>query len=173
MQQEIVALQVALLGPKQPSVIALIKLLKATTYRAPEHIIGKAIADTKDPRAVGPLVKAATSSGGEGHRCKFLWPLENFDCTAHVSSLVKLLVSRTEYDEVTWACIEVIRKMKGPFEPVVARRNIRKLLAEPNKSLPEAERTALAAFRLEAADFIMAKYFNQTLKSFWKEWNKR
>ena len=56
---------------------------------------------------------------------------------------------------------------------MVARRNIRKLLAEPDKSLPEAERTALAAFRLEAAECIMAKYFNQTLKTFWNEWNKR
>ena len=61
--------------------------------------------------------------------------------------------------------------MKGPVEPSVARKNIRKLLAETILSISEANKIELNAFKLEAADSIMAKYFNHTLKTFWVEWN--
>ena len=61
--------------------------------------------------------------------------------------------------------------MKGPVEPSVARKNIRKLLAETILSISETNKVELDAFKLEAADSIMAKYFNHTLKIFWVEWN--
>ena len=61
--------------------------------------------------------------------------------------------------------------MKGPVEPSVARKNIRKLLAETILSISETNKVELDAFRLEAADSIMAKYSNHTLKIFWVEWN--
>ena len=61
--------------------------------------------------------------------------------------------------------------MKGPVEPSVARKNIRKLLAETILSISETNKVELDAFKLEAADSIMAKHFNHTLKTFWVEWN--
>ncbi len=61
--------------------------------------------------------------------------------------------------------------MKGPLAPPVARRLVRQLLAEVKADIPPADLTALHAFRLEAADKIMALYFNHTLHTFWKQWN--
>ena len=67
--------------------------------------------------------------------------------------------------------IEVVRAMKGPFEPALARRCIRQLLAEIKVPMDAETKLQTEAFRLEAADFIMAKYFNQTRKAFWQERN--
>ena len=156
---------------KGQAVAALIKLLKTSSERETQWLIGKLLGAAKDERVIRPLIRAVQLPANSTHCCNFLWPLENYDCTKHLDTFVKMLLSRDDYDEVVWACIEIIRAMKGPFEPATARKNVRRLLAEPKQSLPEATRIALAAFRLEAAESIMAKYFNNTLKTFWKDWN--
>jgi hypothetical protein len=115
------------------------------------------------------LIKAAADPSNENYRSNFLWPLDehNYDCTSYSPKIVDLLLPRTGYDEVSWAFIEVIRKMKGPFEPVIARKQIRKLLAEIQFSLCEQNLIATHSMRLEAADRIMCGYFNQTACTYW------
>ena len=72
---------------------------------------------------------------------------------------------------LVWACVEIIRAMKGPIAPPVARRLVRQLLAEVKAEMSLDDLTALHALRPEAADIIMALYSNYTLHTFWTKWN--
>lgn len=152
----------------------LLKALKSSTTQTAKHHTARILAVTKDSQVIRPLLRAAAAPENEGYRSGYLWPLElhNFDCTAFLPQVVNLLLTRTGFDEVTWVCIELIRKMKGPFEPALARKCIRKLLAEVKQPLTSKELTATHANRLEAADRIMSIYFNQTARTYWAKWNK-
>ena len=174
LHQELLSVQAAIEQPKDRAVQVLIKLLKPLTTQAAKHFIAKVLGSTKDFRAIRPLIKAAAAPENEKYRSGYLWPLElnNYDCTQYLPQIVNLLLSRAGFDEVTWVCIELVRKMKGPFEPVLARKCIRKLLAEIKQPLTPEELISTHANRLEAADKIMYGYFNQTAKTYWKEWNK-
>ena len=65
--------------------------------------------------------------------------------------------------------VMVIRAMKGPFDPVMARKSIRALLAEISMPMTAEWKEQTEALRLEAADYIMAKYFNGMSKQYWQE----
>lgn len=67
--------------------------------------------------------------------------------------------------------IMIIKSMKGPFDPVIARKCIRILLAEVKAPMAAEWKEQTEAFRLEAADYIMAKYFNSVSKQFWQPRN--
>lgn len=172
--KELLAVQACIEKPREKAVPVLIKLLKSATTQVAKHCIAKILGSTKDSRVVIPLIRAANSHENEGFKSGYLWPLEsnNYDCTQYLTQLVNLLLTRTGYDEITWVCIELIRKMKGPFEPVVARKCVRRLLAEIKKPLTQEELISTHANRLEAADRIMCTYFNQTAKTYWAKWNK-
>ena len=160
--------------PREKAIPTLLKLLKSATTQKAKHHAAKLLAVTRDPRVVRPLIRAAAAPENEGYRSEYLWPLEqhNFDCTAFLPQFVNLLLTRTGFDEITWVCIELIRKMKGPFAPATARKCIRKLLAELKQPLTPQDLIATHANRLEAADRIMCTYFNQTAKNYWAKWNK-
>jgi hypothetical protein len=160
--------------PKEKAVPVLVKLLKSLTTQEAKHFVAKVLGSTKDSRVVLPLIRAAAAPENEGYRANYIWPLDSssYDCTQQMPKLVRLLLSRVSYDEVTWVCIELIRKMKGPFEPAVARKHIRMLLAEVKQPLKPKELVSTHANRLEAADKIMCTYFNQTVKTYWEKWNK-
>jgi hypothetical protein len=172
--QELVLVQASIEKPLEKTVSELIRLLKVATTQEAKHFIATVLGSTKDPRVIKPLIKSADAPENETYRSGYLWPLElnNYDCTQYLPQLVSLLLSRVGFDEVTWVCIELIRKMKGPFEPVLARKCIRKLLAEIRKPLTPEELISTHANRLEAADKIMSIYFNQTAKTYWAKWNK-
>ena len=174
LHNELATLLAIMAMPATKSAPALLKLVKSATTQAAKHHAAKLLAATKDPQIIRPMMQAAVAPENEGYSSGYLWPLElhNFDCTAFLPQFVNLLLTRTGFDEVTWVCIELIRKMKGPFEPVVARKCIRKLLAEIKQPLTSKELTATHANRLEAADRIMCTYFNQTAKTYWAKWNK-
>ncbi|WP_151087220.1 hypothetical protein [Hymenobacter baengnokdamensis] len=174
LQSELTTVLASMAIPIAKSIPTLLKLVKSATTQAAKHHAAKLLAATKDPRIIRPLLQAAAAPENEGYRSGYLWPLElhNFDCTAFLPQFVHLLLTRTGFDEVTWVCIEFIRKMKGPFEPAVARKCIRKLLAEINQPLASKELIATHANRLEAADRIMCTYFNQTARTYWVKWNK-
>jgi hypothetical protein len=172
--QELVAIQASIEKPHEKYVPELIRLLKVATTQEAKHFIAILLGSTKDLRVIKPLVISAGSPENETYRSGYLWPLElnNYDCTQYLPQLVSLLLSRAGFDEVTWVCIELIRKMKGPLEPALARKCIRKLLAEIRQPLTPKELTSTHANRLEAADKIMSIYFNQTVKTYWAKWNK-
>jgi hypothetical protein len=172
--QELVLVQASIEKPLEKTVSELIRLLKVATTQEAKHFIAIVLGSTKDPRVIKPLIKSADAPENETYRSGYLWPLElnNYDCTQYLPQLVSLLLSRVGFDEVTWVCIELIRNMKGPFEPVLARKCIRKLLAEIRKPLTPEELISTHANRLEAADKIMSIYFNQTAKTYWAKWNK-
>ncbi len=174
LHQELLSVQAAIEQPKEKVVPVLIRLLKLLTMQEAKHFIAKVLGSTKDLRAIGPLIKAATAPENETYRSGYLWPLElnSYDCTQHLLQLVTLLLSRVGFDEVTWVCTELVRKMKGPFEPVIARKCIRRLLAEIKQPLTPEEVISTHAHRLEIADKIICGYFNQTARTHWKEWNK-
>lgn len=168
---ELATVQLSLVKPRRQAVTELIKLLKTVSQRETQWFIGKVFATVKDERVIRPLLHAALAPQNATHRSNFLWPLENYDCSRYVGQLVKLLLSRLDYDEVVWACVKIIRAMKGPLEPAVARRLIRQLLAEVKTEMDPNDLIALHAIRLEAADKIMALYSNDTLRTFWNKWN--
>ena len=171
LHSELLAVQDILEKPGSQTITKLIKLLATLTQRETQWFIARVLGTAKDQRVIRPLLRAALAPENATHRCNFLWPLENYDCTNYAEPLVKLLLSRLDYDEVVWACVEIIRAMKGPLKPTVARRLVRQLLAEVKIELPSDDLTALHAFRLEAADKLMALYFNHTLHTFWAKWN--
>ncbi|HEX8659296.1 MAG TPA: hypothetical protein VF690_17285 [Hymenobacter sp.] len=168
---ELEVVRISLKKANNQAIPELIKLLKSSSEHKTKCLIGAILGDAKDERVVRPLIRAVQQPENKNYSCNFLWPLEKYDCTKHLNFFVNTLLKYDEAGEAVWACVEIIRAMKGPFEPQVARRNIRKLLAEPKPSLEAETRAELAAFRLEAADYIMAKYFNYTLKTFWTDWN--
>ncbi|RZK31963.1 MAG: hypothetical protein EOO61_17385 [Hymenobacter sp.] len=174
LHSELTTVLASLAMPITKSIPALLKLVKSATTQAAKHHAAKLLAATKDPHIIRPLIQAAAAPENKGYQSGYLWPLElhNIDCTALLPQFVNLLLTRTDFDEVTWVCIELIRKMKGPFEPAVARKCIRKLLAEIKKPLSPEEVISTHANRLEAADRIMCTYFNQTAKTYWAKWNK-
>ena len=171
LRNELLVVQASMGKPRYQAVTEFIKFLKASTERKVQHFISDVFETAKDERVVRVLLKLAQTPDNKNYSCIFLWPLIKYDCTKHVSHFVNLIMEQDGYNEVMWVCIEVIRTMKGPFEPSVARRNIRKLLTESKLPLDENQKTALAALRLEAADSIMAKYFNHTRRTFWVKWN--
>ena len=171
LSRELEAVRIALEKPKSQAISELIKLLKSSKQRETQWLIARVLSTAKDERVISPLLKAALAPENITHRSNFLWPLENYYCSKYAGQLVKLLLSRPDYDEVVWACVEIIRVIKGLIEPSIARRLVRQLLAEVNAELTPDDLTALHAFRLEAADKIMALYFNHTLCTFWKKWN--
>lgn len=171
LRNEILKVQVSMGKPSHQAVTELIELLKASTERKVQHLISDMFATAKDDRVVRVLIKLVQKSDNKDYRCNLLWPLVKYDCTKHLNFFVNLIMEQDGYNEVMWACVEIVRTMKGPFEPSVARRNIRKLFTESKNILDESQKTELAALRLEAADSIMAKYFNHTLKTFWVKWN--
>ena len=65
--------------------------------------------------------------------------------------------------------VMVIRNMKGPFEPRVVRKSIRKLLTEVKVPTDADMKLRTEALRLEAADDIMVKYLNYMRKAYWNE----
>jgi hypothetical protein len=171
LHSELLAVQEVLEKTGSQVVAKLLKLLAVLTQREVQWFIARVLGTAKDQRVIRPLLRAALAPENSTHRCNFLWPLEKYDCTNYAEPLVKLLMSRLDCDEVVWACVEIIRAMKGPLKPTVARRLVRQLLAEVKIEMHPDNLTALHAFRLEAADKIMALYFNHTLHTFWGKWN--
>ncbi len=171
LSKELEAIELTMKKPKYQAITGLISILKGSAERKVQHLIADVFGTAKDERVIHVLLSLAKLPDNRNYKCNLLWPLIKYDCTKHLSFFVNLIMEQDGYNEVMWVCIEVIRTMKGPFEPAVARRNIRKLLGEVKFPLDESCKTEVAALRLEAADSIMAKYFNHTLKTFWTNWN--
>lgn len=156
LHKELLTVMVGIEQPRDAAVPALIKLLRSLTTQKAKHFVAVILGSTKDPRVVKPLIQAAASIKNEQYSSNYLWPLDSnsFDCTPYIQQLVDLLLARVGYDEVTWVCIELIKRMKGPFEPSLARKCVRKLLAEIKQPLKPKELLSTHANRLEAADKI-------------------
>jgi len=105
--------------------------------RETQWFIGKVFSTAKDERVIRPLMRAMKAPQNSTHTCNFLWPLESYGCIKHLSFFVDTFLKHNDAGEAVWACIEIIRAMKGPFEPSVARKNIRKLLAETTFPISE------------------------------------
>lgn len=174
LHQELLAVLAGIEQPREKAVPVLVKLLKSLTTQKAKHFVAVALGATKDPRIIGPLMRAAIAPENENYRSNFLWPLDSpsYDCSPIMPQLVSLLLTRVGYDEVTWVCIELFRRMKGPIEPATARKNVRRLLAEIKQPLTQSELVSTHANRLDAAENIMALYFNQTARAYWKPWNE-
>ncbi|MET4073852.1 hypothetical protein [Hymenobacter sp. UYCo722] len=168
---ELEAVQKCLNKPKKAGVPALLKVLKPSLHRTTKCFITKVLESLRDERIIRPMMMAVRAPENVKIRSYFLWPLVKYDCTKHLSYFVEIIVKLEEPGEAMMVCIMIIRAMKGPFEPEMARKSIRKLLAETNRDVDLELKLQTEAFRLEAADFIMAKYFNSTRKAFWVERN--
>lgn len=171
LRTELEAAQVCLKKPKKQAVTALLQLLKPTLHQETKWFITKVLESIGDERIIKPMMKAAQAPENSKVSSLFLWPLTKYDCTKHLAYFVNHIVKLEEPGEAMMVCIMIIRAMKGPFEPALARKSIRKLLAETKVPADDETKLQTEAFRLEAADFIMAKYFNSTRKAFWVERN--
>ena len=114
LHSELLAVQEILGKTGSQAVAKLLKLLAVLTQREAQWFVARVLGTAKDQRVIRPLLRAALAPENSTHRCNFLWPLENYDCTNYAEPLAKLLLSRLDYDEVAWACVEIIRAMKGP-----------------------------------------------------------
>ncbi len=101
LHSELLVVQASLEKPKPQSISELLKLLRVFTQRETQWFIARVLGTAEDPRVIRPLLRAALAPENATHSCNFLWPLENYDCTAYVAPLTKLLLSRSDYDEVT------------------------------------------------------------------------
>lgn len=171
LHSELLIVSASLNFPRQKAVSELLKLLTAFTQRETQWFIARVLGKAKDQRVIRPLLRAALAPKNTGYSCDFLWPLTRYDCTQYAGQVVRLLLSQADYGEAAIACVEIIRAMKGPFEPLIARRLLRQLFAEADKDVALNSRTALYAFRLEAAEHIEAIYFNHTRRVFWSKYN--
>ena len=168
---ELEVVQTSLEKPRRQAITELIRLLRLSTNRDTQWFITNVLETAKDERVIRPLLRAAQAPENDGYSANYLWALMKYDCTKHLDSLVKLISGYDEPGEPMMVCNQVIRAMKGPFEPVIARKNIRKLLAESRMPIDAEMKLQSEALKLEAADFIMVSYFNYTCKVFWKERN--
>jgi hypothetical protein len=169
---ELTAVQVVVNKPREQVVKGLLKILKPTLHQDTKWFIGMVLEKYMDESMVGPLIKAANAPGNAKCSGFFLSPLIKYDCTKHLSTVVNIMLKCDGADENMLTCIPVIQAMKGPFEPVELRRNIRKLLGK-GSAQPDSElQLAAEAFKAQAADFLMAKYFNHYFKVYWKDWGK-
>ncbi|GAA4045556.1 hypothetical protein GCM10022409_34490 [Hymenobacter glaciei] len=168
---ELEAVQVCLNKPKHKAVGALLRMLCPSLRRTTKWFITKVLESIKDERIIRPMMRAAQAPENAEVRSYFLWPLIKYDCTKHLAYFVNFIVKIEDPGEAMMICIMIIRAMKGPFEPELARKSIRKLLAETKRPADMEMKVQTEAFRLEAADFIMAKYFNATRRTFWLERN--
>jgi hypothetical protein len=168
---ELIAVQECIAKPKPQVVTALLKLLKPSLHQSTKWFITMVLETIKDDRIIRPMLKAAKAPENATCRSFFLWPLTNYDCTKHLAFFADFIVSLHEPNEAMMVAIMIVRAMKGPFEPAIARKSIRKLLVEVKNPMPAEWKIETEAYRLEAADFIMAKYFNHTAKVFWKPRN--
>lgn len=171
LSNELAAVQAIILKPRRQATTELLNFLNPALQQETKWFITMVFESVRDERIIRPLMRAAQAP--ENAKCKsyFLWPLTKYDCTKHLSFFVNFIAKLDEPGEAMMVSIEVIRAMKGPFEPVLARKSIRKLLAEIKVPMDAETKLQTEAFRLEAADFIMAKYFNCTRKAFWQERN--
>ena len=169
LSNELMIVQAIIFQPKYQSTTGLLSFLKPALQQETKWFITMILESARDERIIRPLMRAVQAPENANCRSYFLWPLTKYDCTKHLSFFVNFTVKLDEPGEAMMVSIEVIRAMKGPFESVLARKNIRKLLAEIKAPMDVETKLQAEALRLEAADFIMAKYFNQTRKAFWQE----
>ncbi|MFD1468227.1 hypothetical protein ACFQ48_08330 [Hymenobacter caeli] len=169
LSNELAAVQAIILKPKYRATTELLNLLKPVLQQETKWFITTIFESVRDERIIRPLMRAMQAPENTKCRSFFLWPLIKYDCTKHLKFFVNFIDKLDEPGEAMMVSIEVIRAMKGPFEPILARKSIRKLLAETTVLMDAETKMQTEAFRLEAADFIMAKYFNQTRKAFWQE----
>lgn len=121
---ELVDIQISLEKPRYQAVTELIKLLKVSSQRDTQWFISKVFGTVKDERVIQPLMRAAQASENKNYRSTFLWALEKYDCTKHLSFFVNFITELDDPDEAMMVSIEIIRAMKGPFEPILARKSI-------------------------------------------------
>ena len=166
LQRELLAVQIALEKPRPQAVKVLINLLKTSSCRETQWFISKVLGTSKDPRAIKPLMQSAVALENKGYSCNFLWPLDNFDCTAHLNFFVHFMLKEDDPGEAMLACYNVIAHMKGPFKPDIVKKNIKKLLGK-SKLPPESNMKLQAEhFKMSAANDLMSKYFVQVAKEF-------
>ncbi|MGY3088746.1 hypothetical protein ACVWYF_001786 [Hymenobacter sp. UYAg731] len=166
LSRELEALRIAIEKPRNKAIAELIKLLKSSLQRETQWFIGKVFSTAKDERVIKPLIRAAQAPENENYSSNFIWPLEKYDCTRYLDFFVKFMLESEDPNESVLACSYVIEAMKGPFKPIVVKKNIRKLLG---KSKPQAEpdmELMAEHFRMSAADALMSKYFLQVAKEF-------
>jgi hypothetical protein len=169
LRTELEAVQQCLEKPKHQAVTALLKLLKPALHNETKWFIAKVLESIKDERIIRPMMQALQAPENANRSSYFLWPLIKYDCTKYLWFFVNFITKLEKPDEGMMVAIMVIRAMKGPFDPVVARKCIRALLAEVKTPMTVGWKEQTEALRLEAADHIMAKYFNEMGKQFWKE----
>lgn len=168
---ELKAVEIIIGNPRHLAVPALIKFLTPDLQHLTKWFIAQVFEKIRDERIIRPMMRAAIAPANDGYRANFLWPLLKYDCTEHLKFFANFIVTVRNPTEAMMVAVMIIREMKGPFEPAVARICIRKLLAEVKMPLEAEWKLQTEAFRLEAADFIMAKYFNQMRQAYWKPRN--
>lgn len=155
-------------NPRQLAIPALIKFLTPDLQHSTKWFIAQVFEKIRDERIIRPMMRAAAAPENDGYRANFLWPLLKYDCTEHLKFFTDFIVTLPNPAEAMMVAVMIIREMKGPFESAVARSCIRKLLAEVKTPTSAEWKLQTEAFRLEAADYIITKYFNQMRQAYWK-----
>ena len=169
---ELEAVRISIEKSKRQAITELIRLLKSSTHQDTKWFIARVLGTAKDERVIRPLMRAVQAPENKNYHSNFIWPLAKYDCTKHLDFFVNFMVRCDGPDESMMSCIPVIKSMKGPFEPVSLRKNIRKLLADRIVDADLELQLASEAFKVDAADSLMAIYFNYYYKAYWKDWGK-
>lgn len=169
LKDELVTVQHILTKPRAQGLPQLLRFLKPNLHNETKCIIGWILESIKDERIIRPMMRALKAPENVSRSSYFLWPLTKYDCTKHLWFFANFITKLEEPNEGMMVAIMIVRAMKGPFDPVIARKSIRALLVEVKTPMSAEWKEQTEALRMEAADHIMAIYFNEMGKQFWKE----
>jgi hypothetical protein len=137
------------------------------TDREVQYLVADAFAYANNESLLPLLMKSAVAPINELYRSTLIWPCGRYDCTRHLDFFVGLLLKCTDPGEAMVACVDVIEAMRGPFEPNIVKRNVRRLLTKNNPATNKAMKVQLELFRTQAAYALLDKYYTQVDKQ-WK-----
>jgi len=157
----------ALQHPWPKALPLLSKLLLKSSNQVTKHHVADIFGLAKDPRVLKLLMRAATAPENSNHSSNFLWPCAAYDCTAHLTFFVRFLLQRQDPGEAMVACLDVIEEMKGPFDAVIVKRCINKLLQRNRNAIPPAWQLQDEVITTQAAYALLDKYFEQ-IDTAWK-----
>ncbi len=165
---ELETVRINLEKPRRHAITGLIRLLKTSLHQDTKWFIGRVFGAAKDERVIRPLMRAALAPENENYNSNFIWPLENYDCTQYLNFFVQFMLKCEDPGEAMLACSYVISAMKGPFNPSVVKKNIRKLLGRSILPADSDPQMALQSehFKMSAADDLMSKYFLQVAREY-------
>ena len=149
---------------KKQSLLRFACFLEEDSDRVVQSFVAEAFAYANDTKVLRHLMKAAIAPNNSNYNSTFIWPCANYDCTKHLKFFINYISKNNDPSEAMLACVEVIKEMKGPFEPNSLKKNVRTLLSSNKASVHDEFRALRELLRTQAAYALLDKYFDQVNK---------